>query len=880
MDKTASSRFNKTPIALCISLTLGFPIPIVSAQEIEEEVETLRLETITVEAQKRKQSMQTVPVSVSAFSGKQLEQAVLKDIFDVAGLVPASSAFQTQNVTNTSFSIRGIGTSSQNFGLDPSVGLYVDGIYRARQSAMVNNLVDIEAIEVLRGPQGTLFGKNTPSGAILIRTVAPSHQNSNDFIEGTIGNYGLVNYSAAASFSAIDNVLAFRATGFGSQRDGFVSDVNNASDVLNDRDRWGARLQALYTPSDDISLRIIADYSEIDEICCAAPTQVSNAQANGIAGKFGTDSLLSQPPFNATIFDDSDFFANRVALSFLPESKVEDSGISAELNWDIDDQVSFVSISAYRRFDSFDNIDSDFTDAHLFGTQNDAEQQSFSQEIRLDYSGDNMSAILGAYYFRQDLDLDYSLYTGEQFNDFFLLGFGQGAFNDLLAGIDVLSVATNGLVAPSAAPAPASSSFDHYAKQEHESYAIFGQVDYQLTQKVTLTAGLRYTDESKDLSTVFTESLPNSAEFPTFFTSVGDPTNPASLVPGTLLYGAGVAGNVLAGIQANTIDITSASGQAALAALAPFQRLGWGFNPLGAITAARSNISDDLDDDQVTGTIKLSYTPDRHTLFYASYGTGYKSGGTNTDRIADGFDPVFGAEKSKAVEIGLKKDFPAQDLRINIAAHSTQVDDIQENTFIGTGFNLQNAGDYQTSGVELELKWLPTETIEVDFVYARVNAEYDNFMRGNCWIAYTWHTGINDPGQQSSDPDAPNPYCDRSGGRPAGEPEDFAMLKVKKDFTISDNVDAYLVAEYSYTGDIVLDASNDPYAVQDHYNLLNLRFFMNFASYDMDVIFWGRNVLDEEYINHVNFNTPLQEGKMNAYVSDPATFGITVRKRF
>ena len=85
----------------------------------------------------------------------------------------------------------------------------------------------------------------------------------------------------------------------------------------------------------------------------------------------------------------------------------------------------------------------------------------------------------------------------------------------------------------------------------------------------------------------------------------------------------------------------------------------------------------------------------------------------------------------------MKKDFPAQDLRINIAAHSTQVDDIQENTFIGTGFNLQNAGDYQTSGVELELKWLPTETIEVDFVYARVNAEYDNFMRGNCWIAYT-----------------------------------------------------------------------------------------------------------------------------------------------
>ncbi len=880
MDKSNTGQFKKNPIALLISLTLGVPIPIVSAQEIEEEVETLRLETITVEAQKRRQSMQTVPVSVSAFSGKQLDQAVLKDIFDVASMVPASSAFQTQNVTNTSFSIRGIGTSSQNFGLDPSVGLYIDGIYRARQSSMVNNLVDIEAVEVLRGPQGTLFGKNTPSGAILIRSVAPSHDGANNFIEGTVGNYGLINYSAAASVSAIDNILAFRVTGFGSQRDGFVSEVNTGSDVLNDRDRWGARLQALYTPSDDVTLRIIADYAEIDEICCAAPVQVSNAQATGIEGKFGTDSLLSQAPFNATIFDGSDFFDHKVALSFLPESQVEDSGLSAELNWDINEQFTLVSISAYRNFDSYDNIDSDFTDAHLFGTRNDSQQNSFSQELRIDYTSDRVTGILGAYYFRQDLDLDYSLYTGEQFNDFFLAGFAQGAFNDLLAGIDALSIATNGLIAASASPAPASTSFDHRADQKHESYAIFGQIDYQLSETLTLTTGLRYTDESKDLSTIFSEVLPVDSTFPTFFTSVGDPADPESIVPGSLLYGAGLAGNVLAGIQANTIDITTANGQAALAALAPFQTLGWGFNPLGAITAARSDISDTLDDDQITGTLKLSYTPNRDTLMYVSYGTGYKSGGTNTDRISEGFDPIFAAEKSRSLEIGIKRDFPEQDLRVNAAIHSTNVDDIQANTFTGTGFNLQNAGDYKTSGLEVELTWLPTDTIEVSFVYARVNAEYDNFTRGNCWIAYTWHTGITDPGQEISESGAPNPYCDRSGDRPTGEPEDYAMLRVKKDFIISDGVDAHIVAEYSYTGDVVLDGSNDPFAVQDSYSLLNLRFFMNFAKYDMDLVFWGRNVLDEEYINHVNFNTPLQEGKFNAYISDPATFGITLRKRF
>lgn len=883
MEKIISIEFTKNPIALIVALSLSLTSPLVYAQEIEEEVETLetvRLETITVKAQKRRQNLQEVPVSVTAISGKLMAQSVLQDMYDVTTNVPALSAFQSQNATNSSFAIRGIGTGSQNFGLESSVGLYVDGVYRARQNSMINNLVDIEAVEVLRGPQGTLFGKNTPSGAVLVRTVAPSHRANNNFFEATVGNYGLLNYSAAASISAIKDVLAFRVTAFGSQRDGIVSEVNSGSDVLNDRDRWGVRLQALYTPNQDVSVRIIADYSEINEICCAAPVQVSNMQAMGIDGKVGSDSLLSQAPFNATIFNDEDLFSGNVALSFLPESTMKDSGLSAEINWDIGNQFTLTSISAYRSFDALDNIDSDFTDADLFGTRNDSQQSSFSQELRLNYSSEDLTAIVGAYYFTQDLDLDYSLYTTDHINQFYLSGLTQGAFNPLLAGIDALSAATNGLVAPSAAPAPAFSSFDHIAKQEHENIAIFGQIDYRLSEKFTLTAGLRYTDESKDLSTVFSENLPGNAPFPTFFSSVGDPTNPASIVPGTLLFGAAAAGQVLAGIANNSIDLNTSGGQAALAALVPFQSLGWGFKPLATITSDRSDIVDSLNDDQITGTLKLSYQADRDTLLYASYGTGYKSGGTNTDRIAEGFDPIFAAETSQALELGIKKDFPEQDIRINAAIHSTTVDDFQANTFAGTGFNLQNAGDYKTSGLEVELTWLPSDTMEVNFLYARVNAEYDKFERGNCWIAFTWHTGIVDPGQESLDPANPNPFCNRAGDRPGGEPEDYAMIKVKKDVALSEDINTYVVAEFSHIGDMVLDGSNDPFTFQDSYNLLNLRFFMNFDEYDMDLIFWGRNVLGEDYVKRTSFNTPLQEGKLNAYVADPATFGVTLRKRF
>ena len=895
MNIILPSQYKRTRISLLLISLLSLHVATANAQDItqepaeqtaEEKTQKILeqaykngLEVIEVTSQKRIQNLQEVPVSVSAFSGEQMAESVIKDMYDLQNNVPGLGAFQAQSSTNSNFSIRGVGTSSQNFGLESSVGLYVDGVYRARQNSMINNLVDIEGVEVLRGPQGTLFGKNTPSGAIIIRTVAPSHDGDDGFVEVTAGNYGLLNFSGAASLSAIEDVLAFRVTAFSSERDGIVDDVNLGDNKINNKKRWGARLQALYTPTSDLSIRIIADHAEIDEICCAAPVQLSNFKATEIAGKFGTDAFLSGPPFNATIFGGEDFYDYKVALSFLPQSSMTDRGLSAEINWDINDNFTLVSISAYRKFDSYDNIDIDFSDASLLGTANDSKQNSFSQEIRVDYTSDKLNVILGAYYFTQDLDLDYSIYTQQYFNQFYLANF-NGALNPLFSGIDALSATTGGAIAPPADAAPAGSSFDHTAEQEHQSYAVFGQFDYQLTDNLIVTAGLRYTNETKDLSTIFYENMPNGTEFPTYFSAIGDPNTPDTIVPGTLLYGAGVAGAVLAGISAGQIDIATAEGQAALQALIPFQTPGWGFNPLGASTAARPDIIETLKDDQITGTLKLSYQFNSDTMMYASFGTGYKSGGTNTDRINASFNPIFDAETSESFELGIKKDFVEHNVRLNAAMHYTNVDDFQANTFNGTGFNLQNAGDYEVSGLEIEATWLPTETIEVNVSYARVDAEYKTFERGNCWNAYTWHTGIVDPGQESTDPIKPNPYCNRSGDRPSGEPKNSGTVSIKKAFNLTDNIYAYVQSSYSYSGNMISDGSNDPYSKQDGFGLVNMRFYINVMDYDTDIIFWGRNILNQEYINRTNFNTTIQNGKLNAYVSEPATFGITVKKRF
>lgn len=859
MRPTLPQRFKPSAISTLVGLSLVLASSTGLAQEAEKAG---GLETITVTAQKRAQNLQEVPVSVTAFTGDEMAEAVIKDMYDLQTNVPGLGAFQSQSATNSSFSIRGVGTSSQNFGLESSVGLYVDGVYRARQNSMINNLVDVAAVEVLRGPQGTLFGKNTPSGAILVSTIKPSHDGGDGFVEATVGNYGLVNLSGAMSLSAIEDVLAFRVTAFGSQRDGTISDVNLGDDTLNDRDRFGGRIQALYTPNDDVTLRIIADYSKIDEICCGAPVQLSNFQALEIPGKFGSDAAL--PDLGGTVFAGGDAFYDReVALSFLPESSMTDKGLSAELNWELDDNYTLVSISAYRNFASYDNIDTDFTDADLFGTYNDSAQKSFSQEIRLDYTGDKLNYILGAYYFEQELDLEYSLYTDTLFNPFFLSSLG-GALDPLFAGLDQISGLTGGFIAPAAEPAPAGTGFDHVADQQHESYALFGQFDYQLTDELTLTAGVRYTDESKDLTTIFSENLPGGADFPTFFNSTTE-----------LAIGAGAAGAALGNIGAALLS-GQAPTSADLEAIRPFQTLGWGFNALGATTAARPNIVETLEDDQITGTVKLSWQPERGTLVYGSYGQGYKSGGTNTDRIANGFNPLFDAETSESLEVGIKKDFYDYDLRINAAAHYTTVEDFQANTFTGNGFNLQNAGDYEISGFEVEATWLPIDSLEVNLAYALVDAEYKTFKGGNCWVAYTWHTGVDDPGRQNPT----DQFCDRSGDRPGGEPKHYAVLSLKKDFELTDGVYAYVQGDFSHTSEIILDGSNDPYAIQDAYNIVNLRFFMNFEDMDMDVVIWGRNILDEEYINRTNFNAPLQTGKLNAYMAEPATFGVTVKKRF
>ena len=338
----------KRYIAHSLCTLVAFSVIGAQAQEIEE---------VTVTAQKREQNQQDVPVALDAFSAEMLQQSSIKTMSDLASITPVLDSYQSQNSGFSSWGIRSLNTSSQNFGLESAVGAYVDGVYRSRQSAISNQLTDIEAVEVLRGPQGTLFGKNTSAGAVSIRTVAPSHDR-NGFFEVVGGDYGLVNLNAAMNTSLIADKLAMRTTIFTSDRDGYVTNLSDSNGPkLNDIDRMGGRLQFLFTPSDRTSMRVIMDYAELDEMCCAALTKKNNlAHVHTGVVVPGTDAIISSPAplgFGLPITLEKDFNKQEVYLTHPPRSQAEDSGISLEINRDYEN-YTLTSITGIRNFETND----------------------------------------------------------------------------------------------------------------------------------------------------------------------------------------------------------------------------------------------------------------------------------------------------------------------------------------------------------------------------------------------------------------------------------------------------------------------------------------------------------------------------------------------
>ena len=824
--------------------------------------EQVVIEEIIVTATRREESMQDIPVAVTAVTGEMLTESGVQDVFTLQEQAPALVVSRSQQSTVTTFSIRGIGTSSQNFGLESSVGLYVDDVYRSRQSSLVNNLVDIDTVEILRGPQGTLFGKNTPSGAVIMRTVSPfgtdgfASNEANAFVEVTGGDLGLVNISAASNIPLKTDVLALRATIFSAKRDGYVAEITQGADLINDIDRQGGRLQLGYTPNDRFSMRVIADYAEIDETCCAALTRQDSITAfgrdDGMGGPvFGTDAALLA--LGGTVFTGEQFEDRMMALNRLPNATNEDRGLSVQFDYDFENST-LTSISAYRAFDTFDRIDADFSDVDMITKENNSEQNSFSQELRLagDW-GERTRYVAGAFFFQQDLNADNTLFAEPAFAGYLTI------VNPTVSGVtqfvDGIAAATEIFPGPPLNLPPTGLAFPPgtFAReimlQDHQSWAVFAQFDFDLTERVMLTAGLRYTDETKDLNGVFLES------------PLGPPPDVTAILTEVAIF------------QSNPAAYNPYTPQS-LAALAPVRQPGWGSYLLDVLRP-RTDVNETLQDDRVSGTVKLSWQATDDMLLYASYGTGYKSGGTNTDRINEALPYLFDAETSQAFELGMKSQLANGRVQLNVAAHKTDFEDLQANSFTGLGFNLSNAGKAETHGAEVELMWLPIDLLRVQAAYTWSVADFADFLQGTCWVATPFHTGVDDPGRQNPS----DPFCDRSGGRHPDNPEHNLFLAATLDIELGANTTLFIRPEFNYYSDTMTDGNNEPLKLRDSYQVWNLRAGLHFESIDADLTVWGRNIADDAQYETI-FDVPIQDGKLNAYPREPRTWGVTFRKNF
>jgi iron complex outermembrane receptor protein len=656
---------------------------------------------IIVTASKRSTSLAETPIAVSVTSAETIEQAQIRDLIDLQSVVPSLRVSQNQNSAATTFLIRGFGNGANNPGIEPSVGVFIDGVYRSRSAAQITDLPNIERVEVLRGPQSTLFGKNASAGVISVVTQKPQFDfgGSASF---TYGNFNTI-IAKADITGPISDSIAFSLSGDYSTRDGYVRDLNLGTKI-NDRDRWSVRGQLLFAPGDALEVRVIGDYSKIDELCCAASNILAGPTIAATNAVIGGPSVVVQDPYSDT-----------VRLNRTPANEIENYGVSAQIDYDFGD-LSLTSISAYREVRANTVDDSDFTAADLIRQDAQTAIDTFTQEIRIasDFDGP-LNFLLGGYYFDESINfrnnLDYGVGARPYFN---LLSGGAIGTVEAILGRPVGTTFSQ----------PGQGITDNFLF-DNKSYSLFGTVDFDVTDRLTLTAGFNYTnDKKKVVSNVVNDDPFSAIDFVALGVAIGVPAN-----------------------LANNPQFNPLLGLRPLQFLPPF------LNYPNAVEDGRTKDSD------WSYTLRAAYKVSDNVNAYATYATGFKASSFNLSRDsrpfasdfipgssasvpAPGASPIRGAglalpnlttgtryagpESAEVYEIGIKGSFPR--VAFNLALFDQTIKGFQGNSFTGTGFVLSNAGSQSTRGFEFDGSVTPVDPLTIFLGVTYLDAKFDSFL--------------------------------------------------------------------------------------------------------------------------------------------------------
>ena len=893
---------------------------------------------IVVTAQGRAQALADVPVAISAVTAETLQNSGANDIRQLNQVAPSLLVSSTGSEANASPRIRGIGTVGDNPGLESSVVVFIDGVYRSRSGIGLNELGEIDRVEVLRGPQGTLGGRNSSAGLISIISKAPDFNRISAGGEATYGNYDFLRLAGGLNVPLGETVAA-RVDGVYVERDGFYRDPANNTRI-NDRDRYFVRGQLAFEPTSDIRIRLIGDYSKRQEACCAA-TYVGPT-VNPYIGNLNTPATpltTGLPNGNNIINVLRDLGQNVGAfnqgysrnVSVTPgrgyDGTTQDWGVSGQLDWDFGG-VKLTSITAYRDYYNTQGSDTDYGSVDILFNADDGNNRrafkTFTQEFRLNGTafGDKLDWLIGGFYLDEKFRGKSNLKFGSQYGRFATCRIISGGG---LAGL--YSPTSPGCVAPGVGPATLAgaggadvaagfltldginnvgSTPDNY-RQNSRSFAAFTHNIIHLTDSVDLTLGVRYTDERKRFSATFGNNNAGCVTLQNTLTDDANATGAANATRVALaraLIGLGCQGN-------STAELNGVS------------------------------IADERSEDEFTGTAILSWKPTDDLLVYGSFSRGYKAGGFNFDRsalkaplqpIANGtlttsFAALGGAqalvgnlqfepERVNAFEIGAK--YSTGPFSLSVAGFRQEFKSFQLNTFDGTVFIVQNVngcssslngGDRDQSkfaaaanfnanaaatgacaaddlsygvlsqGVELEASLVPARNFRVSAGLTYADTKYRDNLVGNNAGAPLNQALRKLPGDNLSN--APQVVVT---GSAAWTPELGAS-----GLSALFYVDTRLSSDYNTGSDLF------PQKEQDGFALVNARVGLRGRDEIWSLELWAQNVFNQNYAQ-VAFNSPFQEGAATAafqdpqypggrqifsqFLAEPRTYGVTARFKF
>jgi outer membrane receptor protein involved in Fe transport len=615
----------KTGLLACVGLSAIAATPAFAQAEQSAE-EQGGIEDIVVTAQRRAEKAQATPLAITAIGGDALQASGVFETADLSAVVPNMQIISPYGRAQPNISLRGISVANEyNANQASPIGVYVDDAYMASRTSHGMQLYDLERVEVLRGPQGTLYGRNTTGGAVNFITMRPKLDGTHGFAEIGFGKYNRVEASGAIDLTLVPDKLGIRVAGNYIKSDGMVNNLVPGTPDLQSEDSIGVRVSLLAKPSDDFTI-FAKFYHGKDK-----PMQVGNhfigATPNGTSPLTGYGRSASLGFFEVEANDPGKFeFDGTGGLLNLSYNSGDFTLIS---------NTSYDSGGRKLKHDA-DNSPSDILQIYW----NDHFKQ-FNQEVRVNYDADGVKAILGGYYGWDRVDV---------YNQFQFLFFLKG-------------------IVPFALPFPAATSgfgIDSRYRQTRESKAVFGQVEYELTDKLTASLGLRYTWDKLDYS----------------------------------------RGN------ANVIDYNLTPVFNTIPAPGPYDP---------AALLSRSN-----DYKAFTGRFGLDYKVANDVLVYASYSRGYRAGAINGGGYLSPTQIDFvPPEEVNAYEVGLKSDLLDRRLRLNLAGFYYDYKNQQLQEVIGAVALLRSAPKAKIFGAELEMTALLTDNFKINSTVGLLNTKYE-----------------------------------------------------------------------------------------------------------------------------------------------------------